>query len=118
MNPPIAKWLAVLTLAAPLTGHTAPQQVPQQAAVCASCHGEAGARPIMPAYPVLAGQYANYLEHALRQYRSGERGNPVMKAQAAALKDQDIKALARYFSEQKGPLYTPTASSPGSGNSE
>lgn len=75
--------------------------------VCQSCHGEKGAKPILPSYPVLAGQYTDYLEHSLKDYRSGQRKNAVMKAQAANLSDADIKALAKYFSHQESPLYTP-----------
>lgn len=75
--------------------------------VCQSCHGEKGAKPILPQYPVLAGQYTDYLEHSLKDYRSGQRKNAVMKAQAANLSDADIKALAKYFSRQESPLYTP-----------
>ncbi len=83
-------------------------QAPEKAAACAACHGEGGAKPIMPEYPVLAGQYANYLEHVLREYRSGVRKNAIMAAQSAALSDQDIKDLSRYFAAQPGPLYTPS----------
>ena len=74
--------------------------------VCAACHGADG-KAVMPIYPHLAGQYANYLEHALREYRSGARKNPVMGAQAATLTDDEIHALAAYFSAQSGPLHTP-----------
>lgn len=80
---------------------------PEKAALCAACHGEGGAKPIMPEYPVLAGQYANYLAHALHEYKDGKRKNPVMSAQAAGLSDADIEALAAYFEAQPGPLYTP-----------
>ncbi|QHS10663.1 cytochrome c [Sinimarinibacterium sp. NLF-5-8] len=89
------------------------QDVPEKAAACAACHGEGGAKPIMDAYPVLAGQYANYLQHALQEYRSGARKNGIMAAQAASLSDADIKTLAKYFEAQKGPLYTPKYTVPG-----
>jgi cytochrome c553 len=55
----------------------------------------------------VGGQYASYLEHALQEYRSGKRKNAIMAAQAANLSDADIRALARYFESQPGPLYTP-----------
>lgn len=80
---------------------------PESAATCVACHGAGGAKPILPEYPVLAGQYASYLEHALQEYRSGKRKNAIMAAQAANLSDADIRALARYFESQPGPLYTP-----------
>lgn len=92
--------------------------VPEKAAACAACHGEGGAKPIMATYPVLAGQYANYLEHSLFEYQNGQRTNPVMVAQAAALSKEDIRALSRYFAAQSGPLYTPAiqAAQTASGN--
>jgi cytochrome c553 len=79
----------------------------KKAAVCTACHGPGGGKPIMPEYPVLAGQYANYLQHALHEYKDGKRKNPVMSAQAATLSDEDIKGLAEYFESQPSPLYTP-----------
>lgn len=81
---------------------------PAQAATCVACHGESGAKPILPSYPVLAGQYANYLEHSLIEYKEGKRKNAVMAAQAAALSKEDIKLLSRYFAKQASPLYTPS----------
>jgi len=78
-----------------------------KAAACTACHGPNGAKPIAPDYPVLAGQYANYLEHALKEYKGGLRKNPIMAGQVAALTDADIKALAAYFAGQLSPLYTP-----------
>jgi cytochrome c553 len=56
----------------------------------------------MPNWPVLAGQKADYIEHALHQYKSGERKDPIMGAQVAALTDADIRALASYFAAQPG----------------
>lgn len=79
----------------------------EKAAACAACHGANGAKPIAPDYPVLAGQYANYLEHALKEYKGGLRKNPIMAGQVAALSDADIKTLAAYFAGQQSPLYTP-----------
>lgn len=80
---------------------------PEKAVVCAACHGETGVST-QPIYPNLAGQYRNYLEHALHEYRDGTRKAAIMGAQAAGLTDDDIKALAAYFAAQPGPLYTPS----------
>lgn len=110
MKLPIAPILSAMLLALPAGAALAQTAAPEKAAVCTSCHGERGAKPIAPTYPVLAGQYANYLEHALHEYKGGQRKNPIMAAQAAALSDEDIKALAQYFSTQESPLYTPTIS--------
>src|ERR1043166_2260527 len=76
---------------------------------CFACHGPHGDKPTPGLNaPVLAGQYHNYLEHALHEYKDGLRKNPVMGPQAKALSDDDIKALAAYFESQKSPLYTPS----------
>lgn len=79
----------------------------EKAQSCAACHGPNGAKPITPDYPVLAGQYTNYLAHALHEYKSGMRKNLVMTGQVASLSDDDIEALARYFASQQSLLYTP-----------
>jgi cytochrome c553 len=79
---------------------------PAKAAVCAACHGPTGVSPI-PMYPHLAGQYASYLEHSLREYRSGARKDPVMASQVAGLTDAEIRELAAWYAAQQGPLYTP-----------
>jgi cytochrome c553 len=72
-----------------------------KAAPCAACHGQDG-RGISPEFPALAGQYADYLAHALRQYRDGGRKNAVMAPFAAGLSDSDIEDLAAYFASLKG----------------
>lgn len=79
---------------------------PEKVTVCAACHGADG-KATQPVYPHLAGQYANYLEQALREYRSGARKNPIMAAQAATLTDADIEQLAAYYAAQPGSLHTP-----------
>lgn len=78
----------------------------QKLAACSACHGENGAKPIMPEYPVLAGQHANYLAHALRDYRGGRRNNPIMASQVQALQltDDDIDRLAKHFAAQQSSL--------------
>ncbi len=81
---------------------------PEKAATCVACHGERGAKPILPTYPVIAGQYANYLAHSLEAYRSGDRKNAVMAGIAAGLTDEDIEVLSHYFARQDGGLYTPS----------
>ncbi len=72
-----------------------------KAAPCAACHGQDG-KGIAPNYPVLAGQHADYLTHALKQYRSGERKNAIMAGFAGALSDDDIEDLAAWFGSLEG----------------
>ena len=73
----------------------------QKAATCVACHGEGGISQA-PNWPVLAGQNVDYIEHALRQYKNGERKDPIMGSQVAALTDEDVRALASYFAAQPG----------------
>ncbi|MGQ7842919.1 c-type cytochrome [Granulosicoccus sp. 3-233] len=77
----------------------------EKSATCAACHGAQGIGEIA-SYPILAGQYASYLEHALKSYRDGSRDNAIMAGFATALSDEDIADLAAYFSSQPGPLQT------------
>jgi cytochrome c553 len=80
---------------------------PEQVTVCAACHGANG-KSTQPIYPHLAGQYATYIEHALKEYRAGARKNAVMAPQAKTLTDADIRQLAEYFAAQPSALHTPT----------
>ncbi|MEO8443461.1 MAG: cytochrome c [Gammaproteobacteria bacterium] len=69
---------------------------------CLACHGANGIG-IIPLYPNLAGQKAEYLEVQLRAYRSGERKNPIMAPMSASLSDADIRAVAAYYSTLRNP---------------
>jgi cytochrome c553 len=73
--------------------------------VCAACHGENGNSEVAD-YPRLAGQHADYLEKALRDYKSGARKNAIMGAFATALSKADIENLAAYFHAQPAAVST------------
>lgn len=75
---------------------------------CAACHGADGATPsnTVPNIPIIAGQYADYLERALEDYKTGKRKNAIMAGFAANLTKQDRRDLAAYFASQKSGLYT------------
>ena len=75
-----------------------------QEKICHTCHGADGNKPIDGQYPRLAGQYADYLAKALREYRSGSRVNLVMAPIAKPLTDQEIDDLSAFFAQQKGDL--------------
>ena len=68
----------------------------QAASVCAFCHGETGLGE-MDGYPVLAGQYLDYLEKALADYRSGSRSDPTMSVIAKEITKTQAHAIAQYF---------------------
>ncbi|MCO5119429.1 MAG: cytochrome c [Burkholderiaceae bacterium] len=66
--------------------------------VCAACHGKDGKTPIDPSYPIIAGQHAEFLVQAMRDYKSGSRKNAIMGAQASLLSSADIDNLAAFYS--------------------
>jgi cytochrome c553 len=74
-----------------------------KAVTCVACHGQDG-NSVDPQYPRLAGQYADYMEQALHEYKTGQRDNPIMKGFASQLSDQDIANVAAYFSQMPGKL--------------
>lgn len=75
---------------------------------CAACHGADFNTPIDPAYPKLAGQPQDYLEHALTAYKRGDgpngRNNAIMGAQVKELSNKDIKDIAAYLHSLSGSL--------------
>ncbi len=73
----------------------------EAAAICVTCHGADG-EGVAPKPPTLAGQHADYLQHALRQYKDGTRGGNVMTAFAATLSDADIEAIAEFYASMDG----------------
>lgn len=99
--------LVVLALAAAPAALAGDAATPEKVTVCAACHGADG-KAAQPIYPHLAGQYSNYIEQALKEYRSGKRKNLIMGAQAAGLTDADIRALATYYAAQSSLLHTPS----------
>ncbi|HWW20512.1 MAG TPA: cytochrome c [Steroidobacteraceae bacterium] len=73
--------------------------------LCVACHGTSGVG-VMPDYPTLAGQHADYLTRALEEYKHGDRKNPVMPTFMAGLSDDEIQQIAKYYSEQRPALVT------------
>jgi cytochrome c553 len=68
---------------------------------CVACHGADGNSPD-PQYPILAGQYADYLVQSLKSYKDGSRQNAIMSGFAAGLSTQDIRDLAAFYAAQEG----------------
>ena len=68
---------------------------------CAACHGPDG-NSATADFPRLAGQHADYLAKALRDYKSGARKNPIMAPLAASLSKRDIEDLAAFYSRKQG----------------
>jgi cytochrome c553 len=97
-----ATWLAgsALCLSAP-GAHAAgdPAAGEKKFYTCYGCHGVVDYKHVYPEYsvPKLRHQDSAYLVAALREYRSGERPDATMHAQAVTLTDQDIDDIAAYL---------------------
>ncbi len=76
-----------------------------KSAPCAACHGADGNSPTT-AFPIIAGQYEDYLIRAMEDYKTGKRSNPIMTGFAGPLSDEDRADLAAFFASQKSGLYT------------
>ena len=103
-NPLIQASLAVLMLTAygPSIARGDKQAGAKKAEeLCATCHAADG-NGIDSTYPRLAGQYADYMEKALEDYRSGARKNAIMAGFAITLSDEDIENLSAYYAGMKG----------------
>ncbi|GGC63882.1 cytochrome c4 [Marinobacter halophilus] len=73
----------------------------QNAAVCAACHGQGGAKPIMAVYPKLSGIGEKYLYRQLVDIKAGDRPIPEMTGLLDNMSDQDLWDLAAYYNEQE-----------------
>jgi cytochrome c553 len=97
--------IALALASAPLLASGNAENGKAKAAACAACHGTDG-NAVDPQYPRLAGQYNEYIQQALHEYKDGRRNNPIMKGFAGTLSDQDIEDLAAYFSSMPTKLET------------
>lgn len=68
--------------------------------VCSSCHGIDG-NSIFPLKPNLAGQNADYIVSQLVAFKSGRRKNYAMEVISASLSNNEMDALATYYSLQE-----------------
>ena len=68
----------------------------EKASMCLGCHGSSAEGNGQ--YPRLAGQRADYLVNQLANFKAGLRKNGQMQAIAKTLNEDDMQALAAYFS--------------------
>jgi cytochrome c553 len=99
--------LAALAAAALLSGQAVAQGKAQgiAAQVCAACHTSDG-NSIASANPKIAGQFPEYLDKQLRDFKAqgskkAARENAIMAGMVANLTDADMKGLATYYASQK-----------------
>jgi len=74
-----------------------------KAKACFSCHGADAKTPIMPVYPKLAGQGAQYAFNQMKDIKSGKRNNgqtAAMKGIIAGVSEDEMKAIADWLATQ------------------
>jgi len=71
------------------------------ASQCVACHGEDGNSPT-PNFPRIAGQHADYMLHALKSYKNGDRKNAIMAGIVAALNEEEMKNVSAFYAGQTG----------------
>jgi cytochrome c553 len=65
---------------------------------CDTCHGANGISPVPDQVPSIAGKNERYLKHQLQAFRSGKRQHEVMLIMGRELTDDELEAMARYYS--------------------
>jgi len=100
---------ASLLLASQATSAQANTAAPVAASTCIACHGMHGEGAPNGA-PRLAGQNADYMNHALSMFKAGTRASAIMQPIARNLSDIEIRQLADYFFQQSA-LRVATAAS-------
>ena len=71
--------------------------------MCDACHGQNGVPADPKTIPIIWGQQQSYLVKQLRDYRNGERDNPIMSPIAKALAQEDLRKIAAYFAAKSWP---------------
>jgi cytochrome c553 len=72
---------------------------PVRLGLCAGCHGEDG-HAVAAITPNLAGQNLDYLRSAVRQYQSGARDVPAMRAAASMLSPAELERVLAWYAQQ------------------
>lgn len=74
-----------------------------QSKTCWSCHGKDAKSPLLPIYPKLAGQNADYALNQMKDIKSGARSNgqsAAMKGIMVLVNDAEMKEIATWLSTQ------------------
>lgn len=68
---------------------------------CIACHGKDAKSPIMPIYPKLAGQNADYAFNQMKDIASGARNNgqtAAMKGVMPLVSEEEMRIIANWLS--------------------
>ena len=76
-----------------------PENPIELSAKCDRCHGENGFSAVLN-IPRIGGQIESYLVKSLKSYKQDRRTNSAMHAMSDVLSNLEIRAVAKYYSEQ------------------
>jgi cytochrome c len=68
---------------------------------CVACHGKDAKTPLLPIYPKLAGQSADYAINQMNDIKSGARNNgqtAAMKGVMHLVNEEEMRAIAHWLS--------------------
>jgi len=71
---------------------------------CFSCHGKDAKTPLLPTYPPLAGQNADYAFNQMKDIKSGARSNggtAAMKGVMHLVSEEEMRAIADWLATLK-----------------
>lgn len=74
-----------------------------KAKTCWSCHGKDAKSPILPIYPKLAGQNADYAFNQMKDIKSGARSNgqaAAMKGVMGMVNEAEMREIADWIATQ------------------
>ncbi len=94
--------IAGLTAATAATAETLTGEELFNQRTCFTCHGKDGKTPILPAYPMIAGQNVEYIIQQMKDIKSGARSNgssASMRGVMHLVSDDEISVLAEYISK-------------------
>ena len=89
----------------------AADNIEAKAQMCDACHGQNGVPADPKTIPIIWGQQQSYLVKQLRDYRNGERDNPIMSPIAKGLAQEDLRKIAAYLAAKSWPVSRATAAS-------
>jgi len=96
----LGAWISVAIVAVPAR---AADDIEATAQLCAACHGQNGVPSDPKTVPIIWGQERSYLFKQMRNYRNGERDNPIMSPIARGLAEEDLRKIASYFPAKSWP---------------
>jgi cytochrome c len=93
--------VAVLSMGLASNGLAADGAELYKSKTCWSCHGKDAKTPIMPIYPKLAGQNADYAFNQMKDIKSGARSNgqtAAMKGVMGLVNEEEMRLIADWLS--------------------